>query len=105
MDLDVIDGNHQTAAVFHLDGNDFTLLHDAMARLLEGLLQLRRNGIGNALQHVLVEGVAALGRHAEGLGLAVRRLAPASVTISQSSAGCGAATRSRSGNRCGGSFR
>ena len=71
MDLDVIDGNHQPATVFHLHGNDFTLLHDAMARLLEGLLQLGRNRAGHLLQHVLVEGIAALGRHADGLGLAV----------------------------------
>ena len=47
MDLDVIDGNYKTATIFHLDGNDFTLLHDAMARLLEGLLQFGRNGVGN----------------------------------------------------------
>ena len=74
MDLDVIDGNHETATIFHLYGNNFTLLHDAMPRLLEGLLQLRRNGIGNVLQQVLIEGIAALGSHANGLGLAVRRL-------------------------------
>ena len=43
VDLDVIDGHHQAATVFHLNGNDLTLLHDVMARLLEGLLQLGRN--------------------------------------------------------------
>ena len=69
----MIDGNHETATIFHLYGNDFTLLHDAMPRPFKGLLHFRRNGIGNMLQHVLIKGIAALGRHTNGRRLAVRR--------------------------------
>ena len=79
------------------------LLHDAMARPLEGLLQLGRNGIGNILQHVLVERIAAEGRHAEGLGPAVRRVGCGErnrfpIVWRWAATGAGEASRLASGN-------
>ena len=57
MNLGLIDRNHQPVAIIHLDGHDLPLLLDAMPGLLQDPLHFRRDGIGNLVQQVLVDGV------------------------------------------------